>query len=976
MLTDLSVTDITASLNNYSVNGARGVYNLATVDGGFNLDSGSMGSQTNQVSPDWVQEVSIVTSGYSAEYGRNSGVQINYSTRSGTKDFHGSLYEFFRNDKLDSRSFFAVAKDKLRYNNFGWALGGPITFPGKFNTGRQKLFFFAGQEYKRRTQNQLMLATTPTSSERSGILNTSGTVVYPSNFPVASLRGQPIADPSRATAANPTGKNIVPKQYITPNGQAIMNIYEAMVGLSGKYVDTPTANNTTFQLPNPDARREDIFKADYQANQYQRLSYSMLFGTGSNFTDFVNGPYPTHGFIRRNQARTQRIVWSDVLSPSMVNRITAQVNYLNIRWPAQGTRDQASQYGITIKELFGNDIQTYGIPAIAVQGYSSISGSAGAWQAPTADFSFMDDFNYIRGKHSIKAGVLAIRNRKNEADNTTSRLLMGNVTFATASNPYTTGNGLADTLLGSFSSWREAQNLVFQQVRYTEIEAYIADTWKARPRLSIDFGVRFSYNMPSHNAENNASNFDPAAWDPAQSPRVIPSGAGSGTLQPGVGNRYNGLIIPGSQFYNNFATRFAQANDPAITALFRPNVPAGIAQNYFSAVPRLGIAWDPTGTGRIAIRTGAGFFMDLLRSGLFESLGSNAPFGNIVQVDYGPLADPGQGAAGARFPLSVNGIRPDFRPAITLKANFGIQARIPSGAILDVNYVTSQTRHNVRRVDINQVSPATQVANPGININALRPYQGYTNILLYETSASSNYHGLQIGLNRRYKKGFTFGVAYTFSKALDDGSTDATQAENIFNLHAEKSHSDFDRNQILSINYLYELPFWRHGSHFYQKALGGWKLSGISQFQTGPWLTPSISTPTGTRRPDRVGPPNYFDPRTVMTLTGGDGLPRTGNFYFDPGPGGMFIAPPNDRYGNSAPRVIRGPGRGNWNISVMKDFALRGEATKLTFRGDAFNLFNHAQFNNPSVSATSRDFGTISSSANGRNMQLSLKLVF
>jgi hypothetical protein len=974
--TDLSVTDIAASLNNYSANGARGVYNMASVDGGFNLDSGSMGSQTNQVSPDWVQEVSIVTSGYSAEYGRNSGVQINFATRSGTKDFHGALYEFFRNDKLDSRSFFSPAKDKLRFNNFGWTLGGPVTIPGRFNTSRQKLFFFVGQEFRRRRQNQLMRATTPTAAERSGIINSTTTLLYPANFPVAALRGQPITDPSRATPTNPTGGNILPKQYITPNGQAIMNIYQAMIDLAGEYSDTPTPNNTTFQLPNPDERREDIVKIDYQISQNQRLAFTMMYGTGSNSTAFVQGPYPTHGFIRRNKARTGRFVWTDVINPASVNRVTAQVNYLNIRWPALGTRDQAAQYDLAINELFGNDIQTFGIPAIAITGYSSISGSAGAWQAPTADFSVMDDFNHIRGAHNLKAGVMAVRNRKNEADNTTSRLLMGNVSFSTAGNPNTTGNALADALLGNFTSWREAQNLVFQQVRFADIEAYVADTWKARSNLSVDIGVRFAWYLPNHNAENNASNFDPRSWDPAQAPRVIPSGAGAGSLQRGVGNRYNGLIIPGSQFYNNFETRFAQANDPAIQALFRSDVPAGIAKNSFAATPRLGLAWDPTGAGKFAVRTGAGFFMDVLRSGMFESLGSNPPFGNITEVNYGPLAEPGAGAPAALFPLSVNAMRPDFRPPMTFKANFGIQAQIPFDSVLDVNYVTSQTRHNVRRVDINQVTPATQAANPGININALRPYQGYTSILMYESSASSNYHGLQVGLNRRYHQGLTYGVAYTFSKALDDGSTDGTQAEDINNFRAEKSHSDFDRNHILTMNYVYELPFWRHGTHWHEKALGGWKLSGINQFQSGPWLTPTITTATGARRPDRVGAPKYLDPRNVVTLVGGDGQPRTGNFYFDPGPGGMFVAPPANRYGNSAPRIVRGPGRNNWSMALMKDFSFRREATQLTFRAEAFNLFNHAQFNNPNVSASARDFGTISSSAPGRNVQLGLKLVF
>ena len=490
--TDLSVTDIAASLTNYSANGARGVYNMASIDGGFNLDSGSMGSQTNQVSPDWVQEVSIVTSGYSAEYGRNSGVQINFATRSGTKDFHGALYEFFRNDKMDARSFFSPAKDKLRFNNFGWTLGGPITIPGKFNTSRQKLFFFAGQEFRRRRQNQLMRATTPTSAERSGIINSTTQLVYPVNFPVVALRGQPITDPSRATPANPTGANIIPKQYITPNGQAIMNIYQSMIGLAGEYSDTATPNNTTFQLPNPDTRREDIVKVDYHVNEYQRLAFSMLYGTGSNDTAFVQGPYPTHGFTRRNRARTGRVIWTDVISPTTVNRLTAQVNYLNIRWPALGDRDQAGQYGVAIKEMFGNDIQAYGIPAIAITGYSSISGSAGAWQAPTADFSLMDDLNHMRGSHNLKAGLMAVRNRKNEADNTTSRLLMGNVSFSAAGNPNTTGNALADALLGNFTSWRESQNLVFQQVRFSDVEAYVADTLEgaAAPQHRLRCAIR------------------------------------------------------------------------------------------------------------------------------------------------------------------------------------------------------------------------------------------------------------------------------------------------------------------------------------------------------------------------------------------------------------------------------------------------------------------------------------------------------
>jgi hypothetical protein len=178
------------------------------------------------------------------------------------------------------------------------------------------------------------------------------------------------------------------------------------------------------------------------------------------------------------------------------------------------------------------------------------------------------------------------------------------------------------------------------------------------------------------------------------------------------------------------------------------------------------------------------------------------------------------------------------------------------------------------------------------------------------------------------------------------------------------------------MSYIYELPFWRQQDQWYKKALGGWMISGINQFQTGPWLTPSIATPTGNRRPDRIGQISYLDPREVRTLVGGDGQSRPGNFYFDPTPGAVFVAPPDDRFGNSAPRIIRGPGRNNWNMSLTKDFPLKREGAQLKFRAEAFNIWNHAQFNNPDMTASSRTYGIISSAADGRNVQLGLKLEF
>ncbi len=973
---DLNAFDITGSLGNFSVNGSRTVFNTASIDGGYNQDSGAVVGQSNLVSPDFVQEVSIVTSGYSAEYGRHSGVNINFATRSGTRDFHGTAYEFFRNNVLDARSFFVPGVQKLRFNNFGWTVGGPVYIPRLFNRDRNRLFFFVGQEYRRRVRDTITFATTPTTAERSGILNSATQLSYPANFPVAALRGQPISDPSRATPSNPQGLNIIPQQYITQNARAIGRIWETMIGQAVSYVDQPNANNTIFQLPVPDNRREDFVKVDYEINERHRLTYTWMYGPGYGPNPFVFGPYPTKGFVRRNLNTSHRISHTSIISPTMVNKVMGQVNHTDLRWPPLGDFDRAQKYGLAPKELFGNDIQELGIPTITLQGFSTISGAAGAWQAPTADFSVMDDFSYSRGRHNFKAGLLFFRNRKNEAVLETSRFLMAQVDFSPQGNINTTGNALGDLLLGNFRSWREAEATSIAGVRVSQYEWYVTDNWKLRPNLSLDLGLRATHAIPNHAAANNISTFDPGFFRFDQSEQVIPSGTGAGSLRAGVGTRYNGIVIPGDGFLQGFERRLPAANTPEVQALFR-GVPRTIYGNYTVLVPRLGFAWDPFRDGRIAVRGGAGVFTDMQPTGFFREHGSNPPFGNVVEVIDGPFDDPARGSAGARFPVTVLGTRRNLQAPITYKGNLGVQIRTPLSAILDVNYVTSQGRHLLRRVDVNTVHPAIQIANTGVSLNALRPYPGYASILMYESSASSNYHGLQAGWSRRFSGGLSFSAAYTYSKALDDASQLAEGVEDPTNYRNERSHSLFDRRQIAAISYIWDLPLWRAGTGpLYKKLLGGWTLSGINQFQTGQYLTPLIQTPTGVRRPDRIADLKYLELREVRTLTGGNGLPSTGNFWFDPGPGGAFVAPPSNRFGNSAPRIVKGPGRNNWNVAVMKTFPISGERVKINFRAEAFNIWNHAQFNNPNMTASDRNFGTVTSAVDGRNLQLGLKLEF
>ena len=953
------------SIGSFNVNGLRATSNSVTVDGGYNQDSGNITSITNNVGVDFVQEVKVASSSYSAEYGRTGGAQINFSTRRGSSQFHGTMFEFFRNDVLNSRGFFSPQIEKLRLNNFGWNLGGPIFIPGKFNADRKKLFFFGGQEYKRRVDASTRRATIPTRVERSGFITTTSTLRYPANFPVVELRGRQIADPTRATPANPQGLNILPRQYITSNGAAIMRIFDVMETEALLYSDARTANNITFQLDNRDIRREDILRLDYIPSQNNELSLRYLYDTGSNSVPYETGSIPTYRATRRNQAKNLQFTWTRIISSRTVNEFSAVSNYLFLERFPYGDFRFPKTYGLNIRELFADDMNLYGIPAIAITGFTTISGSRANSHSPLWDGSIRDNFTHLIGKHNLKTGMLWLRNRKNER---IGGVQPGDLSFSTTGNTNSTGNALLDTLLGNYRQYRETDVDKWSYIRYNQVEAYIADTWKVRPNLTLDLGVRYSHFGAPYETGNTLATFVPGTFDPAKAQQVIASGAGAGELRPGVGQPYNGIVVGGDEYTQTHRT----PSDPLAQNLFK-GLPRSLmdSQNKFS--PRFGFSWDPFSKGDFVLRGGGAIYYDRL-SLIAVTSGGNPPFSNTVTLFNGNIDNLSTGRL-AQFPVSVTSIDPDATFPTTYNWNLGIQKQLPFNALLDVNYVSTQGRHLLRRPDINQVTPEVQAANPSVNINALRRYQGYTSISLWESSAASNYHGLQTGLTRRYSKDLTLSIAYTWSKVLTDASSDTTGVENLLDYRAERSHASFDRNHIFTASYVYYLPFFRRQDGLFGKLLGGWQLSGLVQAQSGAWLTPNISTATGTRRPDLVGRVRYLEPREVQTLIGGSNQPVTGNFYFDPTPGQFFATPPPNRYGTSGPNVIRGPGRHNWDMSLFKNIKAT-ENINLQFRAEAFNVWNHASFRNPNVNASSRDFGTISDAGPPRLIQFGLKLVF
>ncbi len=937
------------STNDFYVNGLRSTSNAVTVDGGFNQDSGNAVSMSNNVGVDFVEQVSVQTSAYTAEYGRNAGGQINFVTKSGTRKFHGALLEFFRNDALNARNFFAPVKAELRVNNFGWNVGGPIFIP-HHRGGEQKLFFFVGEEFKRRIDGQTLRATIPDTAERAGILpNTTTTYLYPANFPDASLRGQPITDPSRATADNPTGRNILPLQYASANGRAIMKVFDVMQNLGVAYSDTPTGNNITYQLPIRDIRREDIARLDYRQSPKNQFTVRALYDTGSDITPYETGTIPTFQANRRNQTSNVQVAWTRVQSARTINEMAVVSNHLYLERLPVGDYRFPSTYGLNIHELYGNETNVYGIPSIAISGFSTISGARANPRSPVWDFSVRDNFSQVHGTHLLKAGFIAIRDRKNERTNLT---LTGALTFTPNGNLYTTNNAILDTLLGNYYQYNESDKDKINQNRFTQFEGYVADTWKVRSNLTLDIGVRYAMFQPPHLVGDTASTFIPGAFNPANAQKVIASGAGAGQLVPGIGTPLNGIAVAGQN-----------------------GVPDGFypIQNKFS--PRFGFAFDPTHHGSFAIRGGAAIYYDRLPAGDLATAGGNPPFVNTLSLFNGNIDNLSSGNA-ASFPVSVTSYRPNnvVIPAV-YNWSFGFQKKLPANALLDVNYVSTQGRHLLRQVNINTVTPQAQAASPSANQNALRPYQGYTNILLWESSAASSYHGLQTRLTRRYSR-LTYSFAYTFSKALTDAN-DKTgfTPQDPTNYRAERSHASYDRNHIFVASYVYELPFFHSRRDLLGKLAGGWQISGITQFQSGQWLTVTFDSPTGSRRPNRIGPIQYLDPRQVQTLTAGNNAATAGNYFFNPTPGTSFSNPVAGEYGNAAPAILNGPGRNNWDLSLFKTFKLN-ERASFQFRGEAFNAWNHASFRNPNVDSSVRAYGTISDAGPPRILQLGLKFLF
>jgi hypothetical protein len=932
---------------NTTINGSRGNASLLTVDGGFNMDSGSNNSQISNVGIDFIQEVNIKTANFSAEYGRNSGASINVVTRSGGNRFHGAGWEYNRDEDLDANNFFlkqrGIAKAPLQYNNFGYRFEGPLQ--------KNKLFFFVGQEWRtiRRFADPVR-RTLPTRAERRG------------DF---SARSVVLRDPLTGL---PFPGNRIPADRITADGRAIAAVYDAMEKLARSYEDRAAANNAIFQGDNPFDFRQDVLRLDYRAGEHHRV-YGRFLRDDYDLVDpygtFIGSDLPTIPTNRRRPGRNYQLGHTWLVNPRWTQELKLTASWNGQRVPPVGEVWKREAYGFQFPQLFsGGGRYEESIPAVTISGFTSFEGAARSLLSPTTDLALVDTVTCLRGSHAFKGGVSLIRNRKDQNGRSN---YPGSVTFNPSGNPNSTGNAFADALLGNFRTYSEAESDPTGFFRYTQAEAFVLDNWKVGRRLSVEVGVRYLYHQPIYTQANNVANFDPARYDPARAVRLDPR---TGNLVPGSGDPFNGLVRAGEGVPEEEAFRVPSAGLPRVAAV-PAGAPRGLYPSRQALMPRVSFAWVPNDRARTAFRGGIGFYYDRPEGNLIYPLLNLPPYNGSAQFENGNLAAPSAGRASAVGALArIDAIDPELGLPHNLSWSLSVQRELPWGVFTEVAYVGAAGRDLLRQPDINAVPFDALRANRAlpaaqrVNENTLRPYLGYSSIRMRLSDAESNYHALQLYAARR-KGDLRWTVSYTLGKAQANASgngDDLDVGEDPFGgLDYNYGPTSYDRRHIFVGTFTSFLPFFKGTRGLAGALLGGWEVSGKVRWQTGPYLTVNANTSIGGRRADYLGGP--------IALADAE---RGAERWFNTA---AFGPAPEDRRGNSALGAVEGPGLYLWDASFRKKFKLRGEVA-LQVQADVFNVLNTVNFRNPSTNFSSQDFGTINAAGPPRTLQLGARVEF
>ena len=885
-----------------------------------------------------VREFKIQTNLFTADQGRNSGATVNVITKSGSNQFHGSAYDFLRNEKTDARNFFSAVRPTLRQNQFGASLGGPII--------KNKLFFFGNYEGFRRSQQRTFVNTVPTDEMRVGNFGAVRDIFDP-----LTLR----ADPTVATGftRQPFANRQIPANRFDPVMARLLSAYPVAQrpGLVNNHITNPGEKQRWDQ---------GDLRVDYNWNEKNTIfgRYSRQDTVTTRPSTFapvtlpgITGPVSLGNedtFAGSSDLHAYHSVlnWVRTLTPTFIMEARMGFNRFALNFLQEGAAPGA-QLGEKLGVRGSNQgPNSDGIPIFSPAGYTGI-GQTRSLPIIRIENTYHPGVNFtnLRGRHTIKYGADLRRRQvtQYQTNRGNGRFNFGRTFTDNPNNANATGDAMAALILGTANTIEQDFTLFAPGIRIWESNFFVQDDWRVNDRLAINFGVRYEYDTPSTEVTNRWTNYD------VVQAKLLISGFNTDSRTGVNGDR------------NNFAPRLGFAYKIRPGTILRGGA---------------GIFYNPAGSEAVMLRRHR-----QLPFGPINVIDINQFVANPRRVSDGlpPIPSLNFASAVANPVGNFLAVDPNFRSGIAQQYNLQIQHQLPKDLVFKVGYVGNMGRRLENVYNYNQPIPGAGAPAPRRPLFAQAP--GIVNVDFNVSDGLSSYHSLQTTIERRFANGVGFLTAFTWAHSIDNVANQFGGADNgpipqdrrFRNADRGTSGHDIQRRLVHSMNY--ELPFgqgrkFSAGNKLLNNIIGNWDTNLIVAAQSGLPFTPVLGTSVsnaGGSRPDRYKSGTIDNPS----------IARWFDTSFGTAAGGAaWGAPTIFTFGNSARNILRGPGRTNVDFSLFKNFLIT-ENWKLQFRTEIFNLFNHAQFDLPNPNVGTPNAGIITGIVGTpRQMQFALRLSF